>query len=69
MTVISEKLVGALPRGTDLEVHVRVLEVEGASLVDIREFVVGTETYGRGVLLDKGDVKELGKLLAAARSA
>lgn len=62
----SDVKIGALPRGDDLEVRVRVLEVEGAEMVDVREFVPSTETYGRGLLMSLNDAKPLAKLLLDA---
>ena len=42
-------LVHKVKRSADLEVHIRELVVDDVNLVDIREFIVPTTTYGRGI--------------------
>ena len=40
-----------VPKATDIEVHVSELYTELGNFVDIREFVVSLEQYGRGITL------------------
>jgi hypothetical protein len=62
----TQKLVGTLPKGTDLEVHVRSLSSDGEEFIDVREYVPSSETYGRGLLVPAAQAKALAKLLREA---
>lgn len=63
---VTERIVGSVPKGDDLVVRVRVLEVDGEEFVDIRDYVQSTETYGRGLLVPVDRRKELATLLRSA---
>lgn len=59
------ELVGALPKGNDLEVHVRTVASDGEEFFDIREYVPSSETYGRGLLIPMAQRAALKKLLGS----
>lgn len=62
---VEERVVGSLDKGTDLLVRVRELSVDGESFVDVREFVPSSDTYGRGVMVPRAQLKNLLSLLRA----
>lgn len=35
----------------DLQVHVRLVEADGARFIDVRDYVPSAKQYGRGVML------------------
>lgn len=44
-----DKVMAKIPAGPDIELHVRTVKVDGLELVDLRQYIVSQETYGRGV--------------------
>lgn len=50
---ITRKVVLTVPRKYDLEIHVSKAKIDDAEYVDIREFVVSLQQYGRGIVLPK----------------
>lgn len=63
-----EKLIATAPKGTDLEIRVRTVSVDGEKFTDVREYVPSSETYGRGVMLPFTQTRLLAKaLMDAAR--
>lgn len=45
-----DKVFSRIDRGQDLELHVKLTDVDGEKRVNLREYVPSTKTYGRGVL-------------------
>lgn len=49
-------LIRAIPKGSDLETHVRRIEVDGQSFVELRDYVPSLGEYRRGYWFpDSGD--------------
>lgn len=44
----STRVVQAIEKGTDLECHLRVVEVEGVKVVEFRDYIPSLKQYGRG---------------------
>lgn len=63
---VTETIVGSVPKGDDLIVRVRRLEIDGEAFLDVRDYVQSTETYGRGVLIPTSSAKGLAQLLRSA---
>lgn len=40
-----------VPKATDIEIHTSTLVTESGTFVDIREYVVSLESYGRGITM------------------
>ena len=51
-----DEVFAKIDRGQDLELHVKVTDVEGEKRVNLREYVPSTKTYGRGVLFPLPDI-------------
>lgn len=37
-----------IPKATDLECHLRIVEVEGVRVVELRDYIPSLKEYGRG---------------------
>jgi len=42
------RVVQTIPKATDLECHVRIVDVEGVRVIELRDFIPSLEEYGRG---------------------
>lgn len=62
--VVQGKTLVKVPKGPDLEIHVREVEVGGVSFVDVREFIVSSEELGRGILVPAEHRKAVGKAVS-----
>lgn len=51
-----DKVFAKIPRGQDLELHVKVTDVDGEKRINLREYVPSTKLYGRGVLFALSDL-------------
>lgn len=62
-----KRMVKVFPKANDLETHLRVVEIDGLSYVELRDFVLSTKEYGRGywLPLNKALLNELSKDLAS----
>ena len=49
--VATEQVLVSVPTFDDVEFRVRRVEVDGLTFIDLRDFVVSTGTYGRGVMV------------------
>lgn len=47
------QVLARLPRTDDLEVHLRLVDVDGEVFVELRQYVISLKKYGRGVWLHK----------------
>ena len=56
-----------IPKAVDLECHLRVVEVDGVRVIEIRDFIPSEQTYGRGywIPLDRGSLFSLMNGLSA----
>lgn len=54
-----DKLIGRIPQGADLELHVKETKIEGMTFVNIRDFVPSTKEYGQGSLIRVSDLPRL----------
>ncbi len=45
------RIVRSVDVADDLQAHISVLTVDGEDFVEIRNWIVSTESYGRGILL------------------
>lgn len=59
-------VIGSIERGPDLTVRVRRVKIAGLDMIDIREYVPSSETYGRGILVPANMAKPL---IAAIKEA
>lgn len=41
-------VIQAVPKSVDLDCHVRVVEVEGVKVLEVRDYIPSLEEYGRG---------------------
>ena len=41
-------VVQSIPKAPDLECHIRIVEVEGVKVVELRDYIPSLESYGRG---------------------
>lgn len=48
----SDKLIGRIIQGADLELHVKETKIDGVTFVNIRDFVPSTKEYGQGALIN-----------------
>jgi hypothetical protein len=44
----STRVVQNVEKSTDLECHLRVVEVEGVKVVELRDYIPSLKSYGRG---------------------
>lgn len=44
----STRVVQAIEKASDLECHLRVVEVEGVKVVEFRDYIPSLKSYGRG---------------------
>lgn len=42
------RVVQTIPKAADLECHMRVVEIEGVRVVEMRDYIPSLKTYGRG---------------------
>lgn len=63
---ITEDVIGALPKGADLEIRVRSVAADGEQWLDIREYVPSSDVYGRGLLVPFEQRAALAKLIKGA---
>lgn len=49
--VESEKLIGRIKQGADLELHIKETKIDGLKFINIRDYVPSTEEYGQGALI------------------
>lgn len=47
------RLLSKIPKGNDLETHVRALFVGGIEFVELRDYIPSTKTYSRGVVFER----------------
>lgn len=52
----TRQVVQAVPKATDLELHISALETPFGKYAEIREYVPSQKIYGRGVLIPEGGV-------------
>lgn len=50
-----------LPKGPDLELHIKVLKIDGLEFVNIRDFIISRGVYGKGVFFPRS---QLGDVIA-----
>lgn len=55
----SDKLIGRIPQGADLELHVKETKIEGHTFLNLRDYVPSTKEYGKGTLLRLNDLPRL----------
>jgi len=55
------KVVQAIAKAPDLECHVRVVEIDGVKVVELRDYIPSLQVYGRGywIPLQSDDVFSL----------
>lgn len=56
---ITREVVLTVPRKYDIEIHVSKATIDEAEYVDIREYVVSLQQYGRGIVLPKTSLYEV----------
>jgi hypothetical protein len=49
---IRHKVYSKIPKGPDMELHIKVTRADGQELVNVRDFITSLKQYGRGVLFD-----------------
>lgn len=49
---IRHKLYSRIPKGSDVELHIKITKADGQELVNIRDFIVSLKQEGRGILFD-----------------
>jgi len=59
----SDKRLGRIGQGADLELHVKETKVEGQTFINIRDFVPSARQYGKGTLIRKNDLPALLEIL------
>lgn len=47
-----DKVYSKLPKGGDLQLHIKVTKADGLEMVNLRDFIPSLKLYGRGVLFD-----------------
>jgi hypothetical protein len=53
----SARVVQVVEKGPDLECHLRVVEVEGVKVVELRDYIPSLKTYGRGYWMPLEEAK------------
>lgn len=44
-----------IPKAADMECHLRVVEVEGIEVLELRDYILSSKTYGRGYWVPLND--------------
>jgi len=44
----STLLIGSIPKASDMECHVRIVEVDAVKVVELRDYIPSLQEYGRG---------------------
>jgi len=47
-----DKVYSKLPKGGDLQLHIKITKADGLEMVNLRDFIPSLKLYGRGVLFD-----------------
>lgn len=63
---VSYIVLGSVPKADDLEVVVRVADVDGVRVIDVRDFVPSMNFFGRGVTIPASSGIELAGLVSMA---
>ena len=57
---LNRKVINSAVSAEDVEVHLSHLSFEGVNMVEIREYVPSTKTYGRGIVMPEATALDLG---------
>ena len=53
----SARVVQAIDKAADLECHLRVVDVEGVKVVELRDYIPSLKSYGRGYWIPLEEAK------------